>query len=116
MSVTEGYHIHVYFEPETRAIAEQVIEKLSSKFVVDVGSYHEHPVGPHPTGSCQVTAAMDNFGTIVDWLAKNRQGLTIFTHANTGDVMLDHTAHTIWMGEMMTLDLELLQRLVRKRS
>ena len=116
MSVTEDYHVHVYFESETRVFAEQVIEKLSSKFDVDVGSYHDHPVGPHPTGSCQVTVGMDNFGAIIDWLAKNRQGLTIFTHANTGNVMLDHTEHTIWMGQMMALDLELLQRLVNRHS
>ena len=63
-----------------------------------------------------MTAGMGNFGAIIDWLAKNRQGLTIFTHANTGDVMLDHTEHTIWMGQMMALDLELLQRLVSKHS
>ena len=53
MSVTEDYHVHVYFEPDTRAIAEQIIEKLSNNFDVDVGSYHDRPVGPHPTGSCK---------------------------------------------------------------
>ena len=116
MPVTEDYHVHIYFEPDTRATAEQVIQNLASLFDVDVGSYHERPVGPHPTGSCQVTVSMDNFGVIIDWLAKNRSGLTVFTHANTGDVMKDHTDHTIWMGKMMALNLEILERFVKARS
>jgi len=116
MPVTEDYHVHIYFEHETRAVAEQVIDKLSNKFNVDVGSYHERPVGPHPTGSCQITVAMDNFGAVIDWLAKNRSGLTIFIHANTGDVMKDHTEHTVWMGKMMALNLDILERLVKARS
>lgn len=115
MPVTEDYHVHVYFEPGTRVIAEQVIENLSNKFKVKAGSYHDRPVGPHPTGSCQITVGMNNFGAIIDWLTKNRQGLTIFTHANTGDVMQDHTNHTIWMGEMPALNLEILRRLVESK-
>jgi aromatic ring-cleaving dioxygenase len=115
MSVTKYYHVHVYFEPDTKAIAEQVIEKLSSNFNVEVGSYHDRPVGPHPTGSCQITVGMDNFGAIIDWLAKNRQGLTIFTHPNTGVDMKDHTEHTIWMGGMPALNLDILRRFVKSQ-
>jgi DOPA 4,5-dioxygenase len=35
----------------------------------------------------------------------NRDGLTIFVHAQTGAGLTDHTKHTLWKGEMLTLDL-----------
>ncbi len=112
MPISEDYHVHVYFDAASRKIAERVISALSDKFQVAVGHFHDRPVGPHPMGSCQLTVAMENFGAVIDWLIKNREGLTVFTHANTGEVMRDHTEHTIWMGEMMALDLEILRRFI----
>jgi len=111
-----AYHAHVYFDQASLGIARQVIGKLSKQFDVDVGAYHEEPVGPHPVGSCQVIVEMKDLGAIVDWFVKNREGLTIFFHADTGDVIKDHTQHTIWMGEMMPLNIELLRRFVEGRT
>jgi DOPA 4,5-dioxygenase len=116
MQITEDYHVHVYFDAASKQTAQEVFSLLSDTFQVAVGHFHDRPVGPHPIGSCQVTVAMDNFGEVIDWLAKNRRGLTIFIHANTGDVMKDHMEHTIWMGEMMALNLEVLRRLVAVSS
>ena len=42
-------------------------------------------------------------------LATNRDGLTVFIHPNTGDALADHTAHAIWMGELLPLNLASLQ-------
>lgn len=111
MQQDDSYHVHVYFDADTRQTAEQVIDKVSSIFPMEVGHYHDKLVGPHPMGSCQLSVAIENLGAVIDWLAKNRQGLTIFMHANTGDVYRDHTDHTIWMGKMMELDLEFLRRI-----
>ena len=116
MPVAEDYHVHFYFDADSKATAQKVIAALSDKYTVDVGHFHDKPVGPHPTGSCQVTVGMDNFGAVLDWVAKSREGLTIFTHANTGDVYKDHTDHTIWMGEMMQLDLDFLRRFEKARQ
>ncbi len=113
MQISEDYHVHVYFDASAKEIAQKVIGQLSEKFPVAVGHFHDKPVGPHPVGSCQITVALEDFGVLIDWLARNRAGLTVFIHAVTGDVMKDHTAHTIWMGEMMPLNLEILQRFVQ---
>ena len=112
MPTVKNYHVHIYFEPETRAIAEQVIDGARAAFPLAVGHMHDRPVGPHPTGSCQLTVMPEHFGDVIAWLMLNRQGLTIFTHADTGDVMADHTAHTMWMGSMPELDLDVLRGLV----
>ena len=34
-----------------------------------------------------------------------RNGLVVFLHPDTGDDLLDHTDHAIWMGAMRPLDL-----------
>jgi aromatic ring-cleaving dioxygenase len=36
---------------------------------------------------------------------ENRNGLTIFAHAETGNALKDHTDHVIWLGPSETLDL-----------
>ncbi len=112
MTNTKPYHAHVYFEAETKQTALDVVEKVSSQYNIAAGHFHDDPVGPHPTGSCQLTVPINQLGEVVNWLALNRQGLTIFIHADTGDVMKDHTKHTIWMGTMPALNLDVLERLV----
>ncbi len=112
----DTYHAHVYFDQNSLGTARRVIDNLTEKFGIEAGAYHTKPVGPHPVGSCQVMVETKNLGTVMDWLAKNRKGLTIFFHANTGDVMKDHTQHTIWMGEMLPLNLEILRGFVNKSA
>ena len=48
------------------------------------------------------------------WLALNRDGLTVFTHAETGDVMADHTDHVVWLGESQPLRLEVLREILSR--
>ncbi|RBB92051.1 4,5-dioxygenase, partial [Pseudomonas sp. MWU12-2115] len=55
--------------------------------------------------SCQLAFAPEVFAQVVPWLALNRQGLVVFLHPDTGDDLLDHTEHAIWMGAMRPLDL-----------
>ncbi len=42
------------------------------------------------------------------WLIANRDGLTVFAHAETGDALKDHTEHVIWLWPSETLDLSKL--------
>jgi DOPA 4,5-dioxygenase len=49
------------------------------------------------------------FATLVPWLALNRGDLTVFVHPNTGAALADHSAHAIWLGESLALNLEALR-------
>jgi aromatic ring-cleaving dioxygenase len=40
----------------------------------------------------------------------NRSGLSVFVHPTTDDIVADHEASPIWMGESLPIDLELLRR------
>jgi len=110
MKNSNSYHAHIYFTAETKETATRVVSRAFDEFGMEFGHFHDQPVGPHPVGSCQLTVPVDLLGRVLNWLALNRQGLTVFIHADTGDVMKDHTEHTIWMGSMPALNLEILER------
>jgi aromatic ring-cleaving dioxygenase len=48
------------------------------------------------------------FGTLVPWLALNRNGLTVFVHGLSGQDMYDHTELVMWLGDSVALDLSAL--------
>lgn len=102
-----SYHAHVYFGENTYNQAEALCDKASELFPVSVGRKHQKPVGPHPSWSCQLAFTPDLFDTIIPWLEANRNGLTVFVHANTGDDLKDHTDHVTWLGEPEKLKLEI---------
>ena len=105
MSEIENFHAHVYYDADIRAAAVALCEKAGKTFGVKVGRMHDNPAGPHPRGSCQLTIEKNQFAEVVPWLVLNRGKLTVFTHAQTGNALKDHTAHVIWLGPSEKLDL-----------
>jgi DOPA 4,5-dioxygenase len=105
MAAITAYHAHVYFDAATREQARQLCEAAGKRFPLTVGRIHDNPVGPHPRGSCQLAFAAERFAEVIPWLIQNRNGLTVFAHAETGNALKDHTDHVIWLGPSETLDL-----------
>lgn len=101
------FHAHIYFDPEELQRAQALAAAAAAKFGVPVGHFHTRPVGPHPRGSCQLTVPRDLFGDFAQWIALNRDGLTIFAHTSTGEDLADHTQHVIWFGTSEPLDLSI---------
>jgi len=110
MSAITGYHAHVYFDPGSRQQAQALCEAAGKALAVEVGRMHDNPVGPHPRGSCQLAFPAEHFGSVIPWLLEQRQGLTIFAHANTGDAIKDHTEHVLWLGPSENLNLAALSK------
>jgi DOPA 4,5-dioxygenase len=103
----DNFHAHIYFDPEEVEKARALGDEAHRRFGVPVGHYHLRPVGPHPRGSVQLTVPPAEFGEVAQWLTLNRNDLTIFAHANTGDDLADHTRHVIWFGPSEALDLSI---------
>ena len=103
-----NFHAHIYFDADQLDRAQSLAEAARERFGVPVGRFHVQPVGPHPRGSCQLTVPPEQFGDFAQWIALNRDGLTIFAHTSTGDDVSDHTDHVIWFGASETLDLSVL--------
>ena len=87
MSPIAGYHAHVYFDAASREQARTLCEAAGRTLGVTVGRLHDKPVGPHPRGSCQLAFPAEHFAAVIPWLILNRNGLTIFAHAETGDAL-----------------------------
>ncbi len=104
-----GYHAHVYYDAESKATAARLRERIGARFEVELGRWHDRPVGPHPMWSYQVAFKPEVFAEIVPWLMLNREGLIIFLHPDTGDDVPDHRDHPIWMGAKLEVDLDALK-------
>jgi DOPA 4,5-dioxygenase len=105
--VVRDFHAHIYFDAAEIEEAQALAAAVQQRFGVAVGHLHQRPVGPHPRGSVQMTVPTDQFGEVASWLAVNRNGLTIFAHASTGDDKQDHTHNVVWFGPSEALDLSL---------
>lgn len=105
-----GYHAHVYYEPATRELAARLRDALGERFDVILGRWHDLPVGPHPKSMYQVAFGADQFDKVVPFLMLNRAGLDVLVHPETGDDLVDHRDHALWLGQKLPLDLESLRR------
>ena len=107
----EGYHAHIYYDPATRAVAERLREAIGAWFSVQLGRWHDRPVGPHPQAMYQVAFPIGEFPRLVPFLMLNRAGLIVLVHPLTGDDYADHAFFPLWLGERLPLDLESLRPL-----
>jgi DOPA 4,5-dioxygenase len=104
------FHAHVYYDPATREKAARVREGLAAGFKMELGRWHDEPVGPHPKSMYQVAFAPEEFGKIVPWLMLNREGLDVLVHPHTGDGWGDHMIRSLWLGTRLDLRTETFRR------
>jgi aromatic ring-cleaving dioxygenase len=102
------YHAHVYYDPQrTRSRAERLRERVAAEFPhAKLGRWHDELVGPHLQSMYQIAFPSRLLDSFLPWLMLNRDGLTILLHPETGDDLLDHTAHAAWLGAVLPLRLD----------
>ena len=110
VALIRSWHAHVYIDAARRdrawAFRERVVERFGA--AIEMGRFHERPVGPHPQWSYQITFAPDRFAELVGWLALNHGALDLFVHPNTADEVRDHRDCAIWLGRSYALNLQAL--------
>jgi DOPA 4,5-dioxygenase len=109
-----GFHVHVYFDPPTRATALGVRDGLAERFDVELGRIHDRAMGPHPKSMYQVKFVPSEFSALLQWLMLNHAGLDVLIHPETGDDVADHTVNALWLGEKLTLNIEFLRKFAAK--
>jgi aromatic ring-cleaving dioxygenase len=109
LSEITSYHAHIYYElGEERARAERLRTLIGERFVARIGSWHDKPVGPHPTPMYQVAFAVELFPRFLPWLMLNRMGLTVLVHPNTRRPRDDHLSNALWLGAVLPLKGDIL--------
>lgn len=109
MSDIASYHAHVYYDETTRSSAAALREAIDGRFAMELGRWHDEPVGPHPVGSYQVKFDAPHFAEFVPWLLTHHGELSVLIHPNTGDDLADHTAHALWVGRQLELRTEIFR-------
>lgn len=109
-SPIESWHAHVYFDATSRDAAWKLRETIESELagLIQMGRFHEKPVGPHPMWSYQLGIAGAQFGQVLSWLVLNHADLDVFLHPNTGDALGDHRDRALWIGKSYRLNLAAL--------
>ncbi len=95
------YHAHVNYDPGDREQALLLRDEIGSRFQVVLGRMRDEPVGPHPKAMYMVEFGTQEFARLVPWLMVNHQGLSIFIHPNTGNVVEDHRDNALWINERL---------------
>jgi aromatic ring-cleaving dioxygenase len=107
LDAIRDYHAHIYYEPDTRSVAEALRAQMEVLFPhCRYGRWHDRPVGPHPSAMFQVAFDTNLFATLVPWLMLNHGPLTVFLHPETGDELTDHAERAIWIGRQQALKLD----------
>ena len=109
VNVHDHYHAHVYFDDSSHEFARSLCEEAGDTYGLEVGRFHERPVGPHTVWSCQIKFDAEHFETFIPWLDKKRKDLTIFVHGLTGDDFKDHTDYAYWLGDPVPLNLDIFK-------
>ena len=107
VSRIQSWHAHVYFDSKSRDAAWAFREVVTARFgdTVQMGRFHERPVGPHPQWSYQIAFAPGHFAEVVGWLVLNHGALDVLVHPNTDNELRDHRDCAIWLGRSYQLDL-----------
>ena len=110
-SLIDSWHAHVYFDAANRDEAWALREVIDAELAdfIEMGRFHEKPVGPHPMWSYQLAFPATHFAHVVGWLALNHGALDVFVHPNTGNELRDHRDCALWLGHSHGLDLSVLQ-------
>ncbi len=106
----DGYHGHVYYNDETREVAERIRETIGATLGVEVRGLSDVPLGPHPVAQFRFTFTSAQFDTVVPWLMFNRRGLDVLVHPLTDSSYDDHSRYAIWLGTPVALKLDTLSR------
>ena len=109
-SIIGSWHAHVYFEAASREAAWALRETINGELAgeMEMGRFHEKPVGPHPMWSYQLAFPAASFSHVVGWLALNHGALDVLVHPNTGDELRDHRDCALWLGKSHALNLAAL--------
>jgi aromatic ring-cleaving dioxygenase len=107
------YHAHLYYVPETRALAEAARVRLSNMMesgeipqLLFIGQLKDQKAGPHPIPQFEIHYTKEALPAILRLIEET--GLTALVHPLTDDDLADHTSLAHWIGTPLELDLATL--------
>jgi aromatic ring-cleaving dioxygenase len=111
----QTYHAHIYFTLDEMALATQVRENILKELpqLTYKGQLIPMPIGPHPKPMFEIHIPASDINYAMATIDALRQGLSVLIHPVQHDEMAAHTSDSRWLGEKLTLNLEILKQLIR---
>ncbi len=104
------FHAHVYYEASTRASADALRNHLIeiSRGRLEIHTLSDGPRGPHVTPMFGVDIPAEALAEILGVLMTRHGPHSVLIHPVTGNELLDHTHHALWLGQPQPLNLAVL--------
>jgi aromatic ring-cleaving dioxygenase len=104
------FHAHIYFDPTQGPQSRESVVKIREFFLgcgwpgLQVGPIEDELRGPHSRPMFEFEFGEALFKDVALWLLLNRGEHVALVHAVTGNDLVDHDRHAIWLGEPLELD------------
>ncbi len=109
--IIQGFHIHFYCSLEQTEALNNIRTKMLTDLqsIEGAGPVRNRPVGPHPLPMFEAWFHPEYVGEVLSWALENRNGFSVLIHPLTGNDWLDHKEHSIWIGEKLDLNFDVLK-------
>ena len=99
MIENRGYHVHIYYNSDTKPVAERLRED-DRREIRGQGRRDSATSHAARTLISQFVAILEapEFQNIVPWLMLNRDGLDVLVHPLTESSYDDHSKNALWLG------------------
>lgn len=110
-----GWHCHIYFPMERRDVAVRLNTEIQDRFPIWDYRWMDRSNFLHPTPMFRFQFKRDDLADFLEYLTLNRDDLSVLVHAISGDDIIDHTQHAMWLGEPLTLGIDALREVQEKK-
>lgn len=115
-----SYDIHTYWNNNNeneRKFSYELREKVQKEFAKEIENgdirvykFWDKPIGPHPINMWEIDFKKPElFPKLVSFYQLNHGKLSVLIHPRSGNDLLDHTNHALWLGHKQRLDTTLLE-------
>ena len=112
--MSQHYHAHIYFDRASQGFAEELFKRVGLLFdpsEVKAACFRDHPVGPHPLPMFELNFHEEMKEEVVQWLERERRGLGVLVHEDTGQDERDHLENLLWLGDRLPIDFKFFEKI-----
>ena len=107
----QTYHAHIYFTPDEMALATQVRENIIAALpqLTYAGQLIPISIGPHPLPMFEIHIPAASINLAMATIEQLRKEFSVLVHPVQADELAAHTSGANWLGEKLTLNLNVLK-------
>ena len=107
----QTYHAHIYFALEEMSLAAQVRDNIIKHLpqLTYTGQLIPISIGPHPLPMFEIHIPASSINLAMATIESLRKDFSVLIHPVQTDELAAHTNGASWLGEKLTLNLNVLK-------